>query len=141
MLRLYSKRDLESLARDKWGIPDAGKSTGDLDEAPQRLNCMSDPAAPVYAILVPGVCFDAKSQRLGHGKGYRARAQPTDAALSVRNGWRATDGSRTLASTGARIDRGAGDGRRCLDGLDRHGGGYSSAQIREGRATSGRPES
>ncbi|GHJ87016.1 hypothetical protein NliqN6_3418 [Naganishia liquefaciens] len=73
MLRLYSQRDLESLARDKWGIPDAGDRRADLDEATRREDCMSEHAPPLDVILVPGVCFDAKFQRLGHGKGYYDR--------------------------------------------------------------------
>lgn len=39
MLRLYSDRDLESLARDKWGIPDAGDRRADVCGAVQREDC------------------------------------------------------------------------------------------------------
>lgn len=39
MLRLYSERDLESLARDKWGIPDAGDRRADVEELVQREDC------------------------------------------------------------------------------------------------------
>ena len=50
----------------------------------------------------------------------RSRPEPADSALSVRlkHHGRPADGAGTPASEGARIDRGTGDGRRRVDGLD-----------------------
>lgn len=39
MLRLYSERDLESLSRDKWGIPDAGERRADVEGSIPREDC------------------------------------------------------------------------------------------------------
>jgi hypothetical protein len=80
MLRLYSKQDYTRLPRDKWGIPDAGECRADV-ESEKREDCMSErcefwsgadlrntgmsPDVPMMdVILVPGVCFDSKFQRV-----------------------------------------------------------------------------
>ncbi|KAI5448807.1 hypothetical protein NCC49_006355 [Naganishia albida] len=72
MLRLYSAADYAHLPRDRWGIPDAGAARADV-EGEKREDCMSPDAPIMDVILVPGVCFDSKFQRLGHGKGYYDR--------------------------------------------------------------------
>ncbi|KAJ9111318.1 hypothetical protein QFC20_002609 [Naganishia adeliensis] len=72
MLRLYSSTDYSLLPRDKWGIPDAGEYRADVPER-TREDCMAPDAPTLDVILVPGVCFDTKFQRLGHGKGYYDR--------------------------------------------------------------------
>ena len=85
MLALHSKEDLESLRPDAWGIP-----TLDEDSVAGRENALSahqigDSATTdqctssgsevrgLDLILVPGVAFDTRNGRLGHGKGFYDR--------------------------------------------------------------------
>jgi len=62
MLRIESLEQAKGLPRTKWGIPEPDEATASLmeDLTPR----------PFDLVLVPGVAFDARCQRLGRGKGY-----------------------------------------------------------------------
>ncbi|EJC97745.1 5-formyltetrahydrofolate cyclo-ligase [Fomitiporia mediterranea MF3/22] len=88
-LQVYSLEDLDSLPSGVWGIkePDAEF------EGRRRANVFDSNIEPLDMILVPGVAFDTKMSRLGHGKGYydyfinnytRTRPKPVLLALSLR---------------------------------------------------------
>ncbi|EEP77578.1 predicted protein [Uncinocarpus reesii 1704] len=98
MLALRSVEDYESLQPDKWGIPSLDAGT-----LATRENCfggygllgLSNPAAEkdesgLDLIVMPGLAFDEKFGRLGHGKGYydhfimRSRGQHADATNARR---------------------------------------------------------
>ena len=62
MLRLSSYEEAAALPRTKWGIPEP-------DEA--QAASMEDMTGSTFdLLLVPGVAFDARCNRLGHGRGY-----------------------------------------------------------------------
>lgn len=70
MVELYSEEDFKQLVPDKWGIPSIKKDT-----IPGRRRCPGDhdhesKTAELDVIVMPGVAFDSKLQRIGHGKGY-----------------------------------------------------------------------
>lgn len=73
MLALESKSDYSSLQRDKWGIPSLATSS-----IPTRENSFGGNGIKTGTsndklldmIVMPGVAFDSKFGRLGHGKGY-----------------------------------------------------------------------
>lgn len=70
MVELSSEEDFGQLAPDKWGIPSIKK-----DAVPDRRSCPGgrdsvSEAAELNMIVMPGVAFDKKLQRIGHGKGY-----------------------------------------------------------------------
>ncbi|TFJ83399.1 hypothetical protein NSK_005304 [Nannochloropsis salina CCMP1776] len=59
MLPLSSPEDVSSFPVSKWGIPE-----------PPLPPSLSPSLPPLDLVLVPGVAFDNKCNRLGHGKGY-----------------------------------------------------------------------
>ncbi|ORX70326.1 5-formyltetrahydrofolate cyclo-ligase-like protein [Linderina pennispora] len=61
MVELQGKEDLESLPKNRWGIPEPAKDRKGVD------------ASALDFILVPGVAFDTAGNRCGHGKGYYDR--------------------------------------------------------------------
>ncbi|KZF25414.1 5-formyltetrahydrofolate cyclo-ligase [Xylona heveae TC161] len=78
MLSLHSLTDYQSLQPDNWGIPTPSK-----DSIAGRQNCLGDlgrlPADRVGIeqgkggldfLVMPGMAFDTKLGRLGHGKGF-----------------------------------------------------------------------
>ncbi|KAL9107215.1 MAG: hypothetical protein Q9227_007839 [Pyrenula ochraceoflavens] len=76
MLALTSKVDYESLDQDAWGIPSLKQ-----ESIARRENALggwgieeSRSQRPLLDIIVlPGVAFDVRKARLGHGKGYYDR--------------------------------------------------------------------
>ena len=73
MVKLHSEEDFHSLKADKWGIP--------TPEPSSRAHCLEghdsqqNDQQPISRMdlemmVVPGVAFDHKLQRLGHGRGY-----------------------------------------------------------------------
>ncbi len=78
MLSLDSEDDYRSLGSDKWGIPTLSE-----DSIARRLNCCggtgADDVQPGRTdkddvgpdlVVMPGMAFDSKMARLGHGKGF-----------------------------------------------------------------------
>ncbi|KAJ1741725.1 hypothetical protein LPJ78_001695 [Coemansia sp. RSA 989] len=61
MVRLEGQDDLDSLPRNKWGIPEPATDRAAVD--PLLLDF----------IVVPGVAFDREGNRCGHGRGYYDR--------------------------------------------------------------------
>ncbi len=53
------------------GLKDCGKGAFDILEP--RKSCPPVPAAKIDLLLVPGIAFDRKGQRIGYGKGFYDR--------------------------------------------------------------------
>jgi 5-formyltetrahydrofolate cyclo-ligase len=77
MVELHSWEDFTTLKRDKWGIPSPSK-----DSLDRRRNCFGGLGKSEGAverepiddeldfIIMPGLAFDRRLERIGHGKGY-----------------------------------------------------------------------
>lgn len=78
MLSLQSEDDYRSLGSDSWGIPTLSE-----ESITRRLNCFggreADDVEPARTgkndvgldlLVMPGMAFDSKMARLGHGKGF-----------------------------------------------------------------------
>jgi len=65
MLRLASVEQARALPRTKWGIPEP-----DAVLAAAMGGDRTHGEPPFDLVLVPGVAFDARCNRLGHGRGY-----------------------------------------------------------------------
>ena len=77
MLSLHSKDDYRSLTPDDWGIP-----TFSEDSIGSRQNCLGGEGTDevqmgdtgkergLDLVVLPGMAFDTKLARLGHGKGF-----------------------------------------------------------------------
>jgi 5-formyltetrahydrofolate cyclo-ligase len=75
MVELSSMKDFESLEADKWGIPTPSK-----DSISSRANCFGTMGVTnvksehitegLDLIVMPGMAFDHRFGRLGHGKGF-----------------------------------------------------------------------
>lgn len=63
MLEVESLEQLQSFPLDKWGIPDPPMSF--IDSSKDGIH-----SGLIDVVLMPGVAFDSKCARLGHGKGY-----------------------------------------------------------------------
>ena len=134
MVSLHSEVDYDALTPDKWGIPSVNP-----DSVSQRRRCLvvdNDDIdddrgvalqTPLDVVIVPGVAFDQRLQRVGHGKGfydsffssYRARLQsqavesihmpylgktsfiPASPSLTSRSGSSTGAASSPLAGRGA----------------------------------------
>jgi 5-formyltetrahydrofolate cyclo-ligase len=81
MLALHSKLDFEKLEPDKWGIPSLPSDSiklrencmGFLDRPNEEQVGVEEGEGGLDIIFMPGMAFDEKLQRLGHGKGYYDR--------------------------------------------------------------------
>ncbi|KDO35707.1 5-formyltetrahydrofolate cyclo-ligase [Saprolegnia parasitica CBS 223.65] len=65
MLRVDSATEMATFPKSKWGIPEPPSS---LPSGRPRIDALD--ALDVDIVLVPGVAFDPRCNRLGHGKGY-----------------------------------------------------------------------
>ena len=76
MVALHSKEDYDAFSPDKWGIPTAPK-----ESISKRIQCLGgherevevvqeEKLNEVNIVIMPGMAFDNKFQRLGHGKGF-----------------------------------------------------------------------
>lgn len=78
MVSLQSKEDYESLRSDAWGIPTPDETTIERREVtggfheidPAEDSKESSSKEGLDLIVMPGLAFDKRLQRLGHGKGY-----------------------------------------------------------------------
>ncbi|KDE09800.1 hypothetical protein MVLG_00199 [Microbotryum lychnidis-dioicae p1A1 Lamole] len=68
MLRLKSAQHFESLQLNRWGIREL-----DPQEVEALEDAESEQSGGLDLILVPGLAFDRKKGRLGHGRGYYDR--------------------------------------------------------------------
>lgn len=78
MVSLQSKEDYESLRPDAWGIPTPDETTIDrreviggiheIDPDEDSKECSSKEGLDL--VVMPGLAFDKRLKRLGHGKGY-----------------------------------------------------------------------
>lgn len=62
LVTLQSKEEVESLQKDKWGIP--------IPQYNDSNRMVLHPETTPSVIIVPGVAFDSKCKRMGHGKGF-----------------------------------------------------------------------
>jgi 5-formyltetrahydrofolate cyclo-ligase len=71
MLEAASLQDISAFPRNKWGIPEppATYLAGPRIGSP-RLSWDDGEIGAVEVVVVPGVAFDARCNRLGHGRGY-----------------------------------------------------------------------
>lgn len=74
MLHVASAEDLAALPLDRWGIPTPGEAYvgGGGGEGCARVRWPRLPpgSPPLSLVIAPGVAFDVRGARLGHGKGY-----------------------------------------------------------------------
>lgn len=99
MLRLYSQEDLRRCPLDKWGIMDPGthrreegkemEEREDSKSSPRIIPgqdahpaVLSEGVPPIDLVLLPGVAFDVKSNRVSV---YQARATPDNGAEANRS--------------------------------------------------------
>lgn len=79
MLRLKDEEDLRSLKPDAWGIPSLSS-----DDVAKRENAkggvglfdttsLAESDAGLDLLFMPGMAFDTRNNRLGHGKGFYDR--------------------------------------------------------------------
>ncbi|KAJ1836093.1 hypothetical protein LPJ73_007664 [Coemansia sp. RSA 2703] len=61
MVRIRDQHDLDSLPKNRWGIPEPSEDRESVD--PRVLEF----------VVVPGVAFDKAGNRCGHGRGYYDR--------------------------------------------------------------------
>eukprot|EP01065_Artemidia_motanka_P047726 TRINITY_DN7535_c4_g1_i2.p1 TRINITY_DN7535_c4_g1~~TRINITY_DN7535_c4_g1_i2.p1 ORF type:complete len:373 (+),score=121.64 TRINITY_DN7535_c4_g1_i2:48-1121(+) len=76
LLRVTSYDEARAFPRSKWGIPEPDEQAAAKMERPDLLDL----------ILVPGVAFDSKCNRLGHGVGFYDTALQLQAAKAAESG-------------------------------------------------------
>ena len=69
-LQLRDYNDISHLPKDKWGIPTPDACFAGTDIRRPCWPDLTEGTAPLSLVLVPGVAFDVRGGRLGHGKGY-----------------------------------------------------------------------
>lgn len=62
LVTLQSRDEVENLQKDKWGIP--------IPSFNDSNRMILHPETTPNIIVVPGVAFDSKCKRMGHGKGF-----------------------------------------------------------------------
>ena len=123
MVALDSEADYDAMKPDKWGIPSV--SSASVSGRTQCLGIEEKPAEEetrpllnrLDLIVVPGVAFDQRLQRLGHGKGfydsffssYRARVQLSDHAQMPHLGKSCSHSGELSTDTISRIGAGGAD--------------------------------
>lgn len=78
MVSLYSQEDFGKLVADSWGIPtpseasiaDRKRCLGDESVDSRDVNGEKKKIRSLDMIVMPGMAFDRRLARLGHGKGY-----------------------------------------------------------------------
>ena len=78
MVSLHSQADYDSLETDPWGIPTPAEASLTMRKkcldfsGPQPLagDGSSNALQNLEIIMIPGMAFDRRFARLGHGKGY-----------------------------------------------------------------------
>lgn len=78
MVSLHSQEDFEKLEADSWGIPTPSESSiegrkrclGRKDIDPQAAEGSEGGMHGLDVVVMPGMAFDRRLARLGHGKGY-----------------------------------------------------------------------
>ncbi|KAL8858515.1 MAG: hypothetical protein Q9178_005013 [Gyalolechia marmorata] len=81
MVALHSQEDFEGLHQDSWGIPTPSESSiahrkcclGQQHPQQAGVEKSEDESENLELVIMPGVAFDLKLGRLGHGKGYYDR--------------------------------------------------------------------
>ena len=78
MVSLHSLEDYETLESDSWGIPTPSKASisgrqrclGEGDGEDRGEKQVAERIKTLDMVIMPGVAFDRRLGRLGHGKGY-----------------------------------------------------------------------
>lgn len=120
MVELQSVNDFETLEADKWGIPTPSKESvlsrencfGGTGTSDGQLNS-SGADAGLDLIVMPGMAFDSKFGRLGHGKGFydyfltrcqQASRMPFRVGLSLTEQFLSPDEQVPMDSSDFRLD-------------------------------------
>lgn len=72
MLSVKSVQEIDSYPRSKWNIPEPP-----LADEEGRPRADGTYVGDIGVVIVPGVSFDHRCNRLGHGRGYYGEAKRT----------------------------------------------------------------